>query len=90
MSGRRSRWHALAPTLRQGLTPVFLRGALLLSWLLTLAACSDDGGGSASDASTGNATPASTGTSTGDAPTSIGMTSEPATTEPATSTTGPT
>ena len=70
---------------------MFLRSTLLLSSLITLAACGDDGGGTVSDASTGNATPATTATtdpSTGDAPTSTGMTTDP-TTEPATSTTEP-
>jgi hypothetical protein len=64
---------------------MFLRSTLLLSTLITLAACGDDGGGSTSDASTGNATPATSEPSTGDAPTSTGMTSDPATSEPATS-----
>lgn len=71
---------------------MFLRSTLLLSSLLTLAACGDDGGGTASDASTDDATPATTTAttdpSTGDAPTSTGMTTDP-TTEPATSTTEP-
>ncbi|HEY0137235.1 MAG TPA: hypothetical protein VGB85_24295 [Nannocystis sp.] len=74
---------------------MLLRSTLLLSSLITLAACSDDGGGSTSDASTGNTTPATSEPSTGEAPT--GTTSEPmtsptsttSTTEPATSTTDP-